>query len=60
MSYIYKIINSARKAYYANYNKYIKSANKYKNEVPEEPGMFNNFPQRQYDWQDLEKKLLGW
>jgi len=60
MSYIYKIINSARKAYYANYNKYIKSANKYKNEVPKESSTFNNFKQRDYDWQDLEKKLLGW
>mgnify|MGYP000865794766 FL=1 len=60
MSYIYKIINSARKAYYANYNKYIKNSNIYKNEVAQELSTFNNFPQRNYNFQELEKKLLGW
>ncbi|WP_072060514.1 replication initiation protein [Clostridium botulinum] len=26
----------------------------------EQVDMFNNYEQRQYDWPDLEKKLLGW
>lgn len=60
MSYIYKTIDSARKAYYANYDKYVKPANLYKNRTKQKFSTFNNFKQRSYDFKDLEKKLLGW
>lgn len=60
MSYVYKTIASVRTHYYANYDRYVKSANTYKNAAEQKNSTFNNFKQRNYDFKDLEKKLLGW
>ncbi|MBO0555648.1 hypothetical protein EXQ41_06235 [Clostridium botulinum] len=49
MKYICNIITSAREGYYNNYKNFNKK---------EKIDRFNDFEQREYDFEDLEKKLL--
>ncbi|WP_053290302.1 DnaD domain protein [Clostridium botulinum] len=54
INYIYGILRNWKKAGYPKKSAVIKSNSK--NEVDE----FNNHPQRSYNFDELEKKLLGW
>lgn len=54
INYIYGILRNWKKAGYPKKSHVIKS--KFKKELDE----FNNHPQRSYDFDELEKKLLGW
>ena len=38
----------------------VKKAYKQKKQYHKKESVFNNFPQREYDYDDLESKLLGW
>ena len=59
-NYIEKVIEESRQISKANYEISQANINKIKNEKRAKTLRFNNYEQRQYDWNSLERKLLGW